>query len=222
MEKSPLDLFTDFCTKKNWYQQNKEAVVFYPTSPDQRLTDAFWDCLGETSYRPSNQVFIELYIQTTRWDLIINGPSLDNEEEPELYARFELQNEKLKTTGLYSQDEARWINGRGYPKKKNLISSLSPGENKSLLMNKIYVLTNNRSEEYKCIRTKDNPRNTLQKLLQAFSIIADNLDEGIYDTYNEKQYNFGDAGEAAIMLGETFTGKFSKLRKQVPLDPVDN
>jgi hypothetical protein len=50
-------------------------------------------------------------------------------------------------------------------------------------------------------------------LLAAFSVITAQFHEGIYNHKSEEQYDFVEATDAAIALGEAMANKPSKLRK---------
>src|SRR3989344_883132 len=37
------------------------SVSYYPISPDDRLAHAFWDCMGETTFKPSGEMLLSAY-----------------------------------------------------------------------------------------------------------------------------------------------------------------
>lgn len=180
----PSQRFIEYCTQRGWepqlgYKDNLSPknpqdgrpleplpqhlfddhhfleLSFYPISDQERLVHAFWDCLGETTFKPSGQLLISIYCSSVRpvvhddiaqlvdldvekvafgfphkifdrWDVVVHEPGdTGAHREPEYSGRFMLNRDRLATVGLYSRGEAEFANGWGYPCTDTILASPS-------------------------------------------------------------------------------------------------
>jgi len=221
---------------------------YYPISPDERTAHAFWDCLGETTFKPSGQLLLSVYCSRVnptksddssligilegikqgdiplsefphalfnRWDITVHEPETVHHEgnkEPAYAGRFVLRNGRLHNAGFYSQEDSEWIQGWGYPCIDTLLMSPSAGENGSSLQKGILTYKRMDDNKYNGLKMGKRVTRNVDHLLTAFSEITAQFHEGCYDNKHEEQYDFGEATDAAIKVGEAMTNKPSKLR----------
>ena len=219
---------------------------FYPISQRERTANAFWDCMGETTYKPSNELLLSVYCSHKnqkkpdnslikilrgikqgimplsefphesfdKWDITVHQPDgvwYEGDEEPEYAGRFVLKDSLLKNAGLYSQEEAECVQGWGYPNIDTLLLSTDASKGGSFFKKEIYIY-NIDKDCYKKLKTNKNVIKNINFLLKEFSKITASFNDGVFDHEHQEKYDFGDATDAAIALGEAIIKKPSKLR----------
>ncbi len=227
------------------------GISYYPISPDDRRAHAFWDCMGETTFKPSHQLLLSTYCSRVgplkdedtflieilegikqgnvpisefphtlfdRWDITVHEPETvdyEGDEEPAYAGRFLLRNERLQNAGFYSKEYSKWIQGWGYPCIDTLLMSPDVDKDGSFFQREVLAyrdMSNHSYEWQNKLKMKKSVAKNVGHLLTAFSEITLQFHKGLYNNKHEKQYDFGEATDAAIAVGEAMTNKPSKLR----------
>lgn len=204
------------------------GVSYYPTSPDDRMIHAFWDYMGETTFKPSREMLLSAYCSRVspltkedlslikilekirqgdipisafphelfdRWDITVHEPNMadyDGNEEPVYSGRFRLQNGQLQNSGFYSQDDSGRIQGLGHPCIDTLLMSPDVSKAGSFLQQEIFVYRNMNDDRYNRLKIGKMVSKNVGYLLAAFSEIARQFKEGLYNHEHEEQQDFGD------------------------------
>lgn len=216
------------------------GISFYPTTEEQRLEDAFWDCLGKTTFRPSGELFVVMYCSSTqqvaekekrlfrklrkagirpgnfphqlfdRWDLMAHAPDA-------MYVGGETPEYAVrfirdKVAGLYSRDDSKLLRGRAYPHVDELLASPPAGNPGSFFAGKSFVRVENGEDEFIDVDAEAGLVDNFDRVMAAYMEIVKNFENGDYDHEHEDMYDFKNETDSAIILGETLTGKKSKQR----------
>ncbi len=148
-----------------------------------------------------------------RWDITVHEPDsvyYEGGEEPVYGGRFRLHSGGVQNAGFYSQEGSNLMNGWGYPCVDTLLMSLDVGREGSFFKSEVFVY--GKDDRHNKVEVRKRVARNIGHLLTTFSNIARRFKEGVYNHEYEEPFDFEDATDAAIGVGEALTGRTSKLR----------